>query len=96
MRILYIGTTLVFYYLITFLLFFLFLLFFFIWDLNQKKKKKNYLGEGVTQVKIINKHKINKHDFQPTTATISSHNPPHAFQPKIRSQPATAAAVAHE
>ena len=38
----------------------------FIWDLNQKKKK-NYLGEGVTQVKIINKHKINKHDFQPTT-----------------------------
>ena len=72
-----------------------FILCLFIWDLNQKKKK-NYLGEGVTQVKIINKHKINKHDFQPTTATISSHNPPHAFQPKIRSQPATAAAVAHE
>ena len=95
MRILYIGTTLVFYYLITFLLFF-YLFYVYLYGILTKKKEKNYLGEGVTRVKIINKHKINKHDFQPTTATISSHNPPHDFQPKIRSQPATAAAVAHE
>lgn len=29
-------------------------------------------------------------------ATITSHNPPGYFQPKIRSQPATAATIAHE